>query len=410
MKAFLGTVLDGDIAQMGTKIGSSEIGKVYGFGIPWEQIVRHAVIIGGTGTGKTVTQMRLVSTFMSFGQANPGEPPIRVIFIDAKGLADQNRHDFLKLARIQGYQKIYSWPEAPLDGFEGDPSQLRERLSGLFNAGESSFHHAESVSMLDLAIKAGKPPRTLQTILDRVKPGATERLYSQIANEESLIGKQVAATFSNSQWNSLYLRLRAIQATVGELLDATVTSWSLQSADAAWISIPGTSSPQTAGDIAAWILAMLGELAIKNESRKTLVILDEFSAVGSDHRASRAAAGLVERTRSSGMGIIIGSQTTDSLGDAALRLLQTSGTVISHRNSSPQDICELAGTIEAWEDTHELKALGRRSATSGRLQQQYRVSPELVRSLPVGECIIISSGRWAHIAVSRPLEYPKNCL
>jgi hypothetical protein len=404
MNAVLGTILDGDIHQMVLRVGKSDLGKIYGFAFSWEQMVRHALIIGGTGTGKTVTQMRLMSSFMSLSLANPGEPPIRIIFIDAKGLADKNKTDFLELARSRGYQNINTWPEEPLDGFQGDVNQLRERLSGLFNSGESAFHHAESVSMLDLALNAGEPPRTLQALLERVRPGATENLYGQIATVESLIGKQISSTFSNNQWNSLYLRLRALKATVGEDLDSSELSWALDTTDAAWISIPGTSSPQAAGDIAAWVLAMLGELATMNDGRKTLVFLDEFSAIGNDQRASRTAAGLVERTRSAGMALVIGSQTTDSLGESAIRLLQTAGTVICHRNPAPENICELAGTIDVWEDTHELNANGGRSATSGRLQQQFRVSPELVRSLPVGECVVISAGRWAHVAVSHPSE------
>jgi hypothetical protein len=41
-------------------------------------------------------------------------------------------------------------------------------------------------------------------------------------------------------------------------------------------------------------------------------------------------------------------------------------------------------------------------ATSGRLQQQYRTQPDLIRSLPVGEAVIIQSGRWAHVAIASP--------
>ena len=403
MRAILGTVLDGDITSMTNVIGRCAIGRVYGFGIPWDQMARHAVIIGGTGTGKTVTQMRLVAGFMALSLANPGEPPIRIIFIDAKGLASESSRAFLEIADRRGYQRIKIWPEEQLDGFQGSAIQLRERLSSLFNAGESVFHHAESVAMLDLALKAGETPRTLQSVIDRVKPGATEKLYAGIATVDALIEKLAASSFSNSQWNSLYLRLRALQATVGDRLDSSTNSWSLESTDAAWISIPGTSSPQTASDIASWLLAMLGELAAKNEERKTLVILDEFSAVGGDQRASKLAAGLVERTRSAGMAIILGSQTVESLGDSAVRILQTAGTVIGHRNSSPEDICKLGGTIDVWEDTHELTSSGGRLASSGRMQQQFRVSPELVRNLPVGECVIITAGRWAHIGVSNPI-------
>ena len=91
---------------------------------------------------------------MRLSQANLGEPRIRVIFVDAKGLADKNRDQFRQLARSRGYENVRYWPEEPLRGFDGTPNQLRERLSGLFHGGESPYHHAGAVTMLV------RPPRT----------------------------------------------------------------------------------------------------------------------------------------------------------------------------------------------------------------------------------------------------------
>ena len=205
-----------------------------------------------------------------------------------------------------------------------------------------------------------------------------------------------------AQWNSVYLRLRALAATVGDRFDSSESAWSLRDVDAAWVSVPGTASPQTAGDVASWILSMIGELAASPDNRRTIIFLDEFSAVGQDQRASQFAAGLVERTRSAGIAIVIGAQTVASLGDSADRLLQTCGTIIAHRTPLPDAIIELAGTVQVWEDSQTVDGLGVRNATSGRLQQQYRVSPDLVRSLPVGEVVAIQAGRWAHVAVAHP--------
>ena len=96
-----------------------------------------------------------------------------------------------------------------------------------------------------------------------------------------------------------------------------------------------------------------------------------------------------------------------SLGGAADRLLQTCGTVISHRTPLPDAIVELAGTVQVWEDSQMADGLGVRVATSGRLQQQYRVPPDMLRSLPNGEAAVIQSGRWAHVAIARPLDISK---
>jgi hypothetical protein len=404
-------MLDGDLSNLAVKSASGPCGPTYLVGLTFEDLSRHVCIIGGTGTGKTITQLRLVSTFMRLSEANPGEPPIRILFVDAKGIADDNRRQFGELAWSRGYRNIRYWPESPLCGFDGTSEQLRERLSGLFHGGESPFHHAEAVTMLDLALGVGSPPRSLGELIERVRPGVTAALYEREVSERALALKTEAASFSATQWNSVYLRLRALAATVGDRFDSSDAAWSIGDVDAAWISVPGTSSPQTAGDVASWVLSMIGELATSPDNRRTIICLDEFSAVGQDQRASQFAAGLVERTRSAGIAIVIGAQTVASLGESADRLLQTCGTVVTHRTPLPDSIVELAGTIQVWEDSQTVDGFGVRMATSGRLQQQYRTQPDLIRSLPVGEAVIIQSGRWAHVAMAPPkyqLEPPRS--
>ncbi len=403
MKAILGTILDGDLKDMAIRGARGPLGPAYDFGLTWEQLSRHLVIIGGTGTGKTVTQLRLASSIM--GMANCGELPIRILFLDAKGLPEGHNSDkraFLTLAENHDYHRVYSWPDIPLKGFEGTVGQVRERLSGLFDSAESAYHHAESVAMLDLALRVSNPPRSLDELIKRVRPGVTANLYETQGTIEGLERKAEAAGFTNAQWNALYLRLRALQATVGTTLDSRPLAWEIQDVDAAWLSIPGTSSPQTAADVSSWLLALIAELAVYGDGRRTVVFLDEFSAIGQDLRASRAAASLIERTRAANVALVIGSQTVASLGESAERLLQTAGTILCHRTPLPDDLVALAGTVSAWEDTQEVDSLGIRRANSGRLQQQFRVNPDLVRQLPVGECVAIHSGRWAHIAVAEP--------
>jgi hypothetical protein len=54
--------------------------------------------------------------------------------------------------------------------------------------------------------------------------------------------------------------------------------------------------------------------------------------------------------------------------------------------------------------SNSLGQLGVRTATSGRLQQQYRIDPDLVRALPDGEAVVAHAGRWAHVKVALPDE------
>ncbi len=400
MRGVLGTVLDGDAEELMVPGPWGPLGRVRLAAFAFSDLETHCLVIGGTGTGKTVTQLRLVAGQMAAQRANPGEPPLRVIFIDAKGLGGVDRDRFLAFAQRHRYRRVATWPEQPLAGLDGTKERVRERLSGLFDASESAFHHAESVAMLDLALGAGEVPRTLAEIVERVRPGVTRSLYAGFATPDAPQREAEAASFTNQQWTSVYLRLRALISTVEDRLDSTPSSWTLKDVDAAWLRLPGTSAPQTAGDVASWLLALVGELAESNDGRPTLIVLDEFSAVAQDARASARAAGLVERTRSAQVAIIIGTQTVSSLGAHAERLIQTCGLVIAHRNPAPEALVSLVGTVPVWEDTHEVDQLGVRTATSGRRQHQFRVDPNLIRRLARGEAVLLSRGTFMHCAVA----------
>jgi hypothetical protein len=401
-RALLGTMLDGDLFELTSDGPRGPLGRLHFVGFTFQELCSHALIIGGTGTGKTVTQLRLASSVLALARTpeNQSEPPPRIIFVDAKGLAQGDRDHFVTAMRLRGAVRVASWPDSILAGFDGTAFDIRERVSGLFHGNESPFHHAEAVAMLDLALEAGLPPRSLDELTYRTRPGVTAALYEQMGTTTALDKRDQAKSFSANQWNSVYLRLRALMATVGDGLDSSPSSFRLDEVDAAWISIPGTTAPQTAGDLASWLLALIAGLAQSEQRRATLIILDEFSAVGQDVRASKALAGLLERTRSAKIAIVVGAQSLPSLGEQVDRLVHTVGTVICHRSPAPEAIVELAGTVPVWEDTLEIHGFGQRMATSGRRQNQFRISPNLVRQLPVGECVVVHQGLWAHVAVA----------
>ncbi len=395
----LGTVLDGDLDAMFVPGPRGRLGRRHWFGLTWDQLTQHVILIGATGTGKTVTLLRLAQAAMHLPGGNPGEPPPRVLYLDAKGLPDRSRDIFLSIATASGATRVASWPEDPINGFVGSAEDLRERISGLWDPQESPFHHAEAVSLLDLVVHTPPAPTTLDELIRRTRPGMTAAINDSIGTPDAIDRKAEALGYTSTQWNSLHLRLKALHATVGSQLDAPAPT--LLDVDAAWASIPGTRAPQAAADITTWLLHLVADLATCGEPRPTLVILDEFSAIGTDGRASAAAAGLIERTRSAGVAIVLSSQTTDALGRHRDRLLRTAGSLITHRTPAPEEIAALAGTETVWEDTHQVDSLGVRRQTSGRRQEAFRVAPNLIRHLPVGSAVAISQGRWTLVAVAR---------
>ena len=394
----IGTLLDGDLADLAVRFGRGPTGRRWVATLPWDALTQHTLIIGSTGTGKTVTMMRLVSSVLATARASGH--PLRIIYADAKGLGLTEQRMFDRIVAGHGIRRVHHWPDQPIDGMSGTRFQLRERLSGLFDSGESAFHHAEAMTMLDLALGAGPLPTTLEEVIRRTQPGSTARRYEQEGTEEATRLQQQAKHFTNTQWQALYLRLRALQATLADRLDAGHGSPRLDQIEAAWLSLPGTTAGQTAGDAAAWLLALLGELAGSSSRIPTLVLLDEFSAVAG--RTGAAAAGLAERTRSAGVALVFGAQSLASLGEHAERLMANVGTTIIHRVPMPQPLLELAGTTTVWEDLHQTGASGLRVASGGRMQQTYSIPPELIRSLPAGQAVIVRQGHWGHVAVGVP--------
>lgn len=51
---------------------------------------------------------------------------------------------------------------------------------------------------------------------------------------------------------------------------------------------------------------------------------------------------------------------------------------------------------------HQTGASGLRFASGGRLQQTCSIPPDLNRSLPAGQAVIVRQGHWGHVAVAPP--------
>ena len=81
-------------------------------------------------------------------------------------------------------------------------------------------------------------------------------------------------------------------------------------------------------------------------------------------------------------------------------MLGTVGTLVTHRNGSPEDIISYAGTEKFFEDTYEIDENNQRVKTGGRLQEQFCIAPDEVRNLPIGECFVISEGKWARVGIN----------
>jgi hypothetical protein len=68
-------------------------------------------------------------------------------------------------------------------------------------------------------------------------------------------------------------------------------------------------------------------------------------------------------------------------------------TVICHRVNTPEEICSLAGTRRTMEYSSHYAPEGATGEGSARIQHQFKVDPNKVRTLPPGAAYVISRGR-----------------
>jgi len=138
-------------------------------------------------------------------------------------------------------------------------------------------------------------------------------------------------------------------------------------------------------------------LAKRRDGRKVLLIIDEFSALAMD----ADAANLFERVRSFGAAVIVSSQSFAGLGEGAERILDAAAGVLCHQGADPERLAARAGTRRMMERTIQVADGGHPTGHGTvRAQETFRVHPDQIRQLPVGECYLIAQGRALRVRVT----------
>ncbi|HEV7938245.1 MAG TPA: hypothetical protein VGP18_09515, partial [Solirubrobacteraceae bacterium] len=108
--------------------------------------------------------------------------------------------------------------------------------------------------------------------------------------------------------------------------------------------------------------------------------------------------------------LILAPQVVAGMGDEqqAERILGSVETVVCHRVNTPERIAALAGTRERPEYSMHYDEEGANGEGSVRIQHQFKVEPNTVRSLEPGEAYLISRGRAmrAQILTAPKLTHP----
>jgi hypothetical protein len=356
--------------------------------LPRELRGRAVTLAGAPGVGKTVLLRRLVSADAARGRM--------VVFVDGKGTEPR-----LPAELVAAYEagaafvpRVKLWPAEPLSGWQGNGTELANRLLAVQDWSEVWYHRVASrVIRLACSAEIG-PPCCAEELLERLTAEGLERLYAGTARAGLV--KQVLGA---EGFEGAALRY-------GDFFDALAGkfdgSWSYDDADIAFLRLPVLAAREDSEGAFRLLLEDLGHYGITRKDRDDqgmTIYLDEFSAVSN---GARAAIDLAERLRDAGVGVVFVVQSYEGLGDEhqAARLLGSSAATIVGRMPNPERLLAAAGSIWTPEQTWQLDQWGPSGQASLRLQQRPQIDSNAVRRAEVGEAWIIAAGRSLHLQVA----------
>ena len=397
---------------------------------------RHILVLGGTGSGKTVSADRI-----ALGRVATDRVPALVL--DPKG-DERLMHDLSALADFVGRPFLVF---DPLDDgtdrwdplWSSEPGRTVARILSPIQSSEPYYADilrihlgvvAEALELLGLwpasmpllleAAQAEKFTEIHDLVLDRGGPAS---LLRRIEEQHKLVSEPTGK--------------RDIASGAARLRVVVGTSWRrvlTPRADGRAVQLP---SALRAGAIILWrtwvedmpdeaeaitTLALADMIAAAAELRgesEWLVLLDEFGSV-MEGNAARRALGILGRARSAGGQAIVVTQSAadvpSATGNEALResLADNFSAFVVHRQTSAESrewVSKLMGTRELWASTDRTVGGGRAEGTGSRRRvREFRVRPDSLQELKVGQAYVWvpDAGYPEKVDVAIPEALPRN--
>jgi hypothetical protein len=343
----------------------------YYFTLPEHELAQHGVILGASGSGKTVTLLRIVYLASAiYGY--------KVFFMDAKP-SKTTAARFLALMKACGVSAAM-FPRLLYNGWTGDGNTIYNRLMAIEEFSEP-YYKATCKRILN-AICKPNPPRSSREFLHRLDS----------LNIATIPG------IATHDLGGVQNRYHAFFDALDGQLDG---SWSFDSVSAGYILLDGTSLKEEAASLGRYLVEDFGHYCTTRKPRqdKVLLIIDEYSAIS---QSGADTANLFERIRESGGAIIVSGQGYASMGDDIERMLDAANFYIVHRSAAPEPLTNRAGTHRQITEMRNFGAdIDSQALHTGRAQltEEPAVHPNKARQLQTGQAIVISHGLYATLQV-----------
>ena len=410
-----------------------------------DQLNHHVHVVGASGFGKSVLLSHVIKNRISSGSG--------LLFVDLKADFETIRQ-VVSTAKAAGRLDdlaIFSCGNPEISSpynvlANGTANQLKDRIMCALNWSEE-FYKNEAASFLlkllrglalvrdlmdepfDLGsvLKCAEDPRQITALADRV-PQSEMEIRAQLQGLVSHLSRsenQKALQGLRSQLESLiysdfgYL-LKSHGAGI-DLFDA------IRNQKIIYILLDSRTYGESSRALGRLILQDLkaasarvdNELS-KSERKQFSVVVDEFSDM-----ATEDFIGFLDRARSSRIGVVVAHQEIADLSrispEFARRLMNSTSTLYAFLQKLP-DSSELIGGISGTKKTKEVteqaksnwlfgdEKTGMKSMKSIKEVDEYVIHPNVIRSLPVGECVLVQKYPTSKSAVVRVKPESKDYL
>jgi hypothetical protein len=363
-------------------------------------------MIGGSGSGKTVAQHRMVIAALMRGW--------RVLWLDGKG-DPRDASRLLRQAAACGRNTRWLDLTAPggrdaYDLWRGDRHAVARKAAVLMpRSGIGGTEHFAAWETYALTALAEPPWRSSTELLERLRTPALH-----VGPGDS--GRQALATLTarhNGSRNidSITAQVTAALAPLARYIDGQHgQGWSLDD-DCGWdLAVASIDAGTAAGAerVAAALLLDLDAYRVARRpaaARPLLIVADELGAVLSDLRVAELVPRLMEQVRSQGIGLVVAAQSVETLGECAPRLLGAGVDLWAGRMDAPEEVAMLIGTSKVTEQAHQGDEHGAllSGRTAAREQDALMVHPQVLRELPTWTWLVKEPRSEPHWAVVPPL-------
>lgn len=370
----------------------------------------HALVVGATGSGKTVTQ-----TWMAVRAVERG---MGAIVLDPKG--DGGMREQLRRSALAAGRSFLEWTpdgERVYNPYaRGGASEIADKaLAGERFTEPHYLRQAQRyLGHVVRTLRATGTQVSLRAIVEQLEPARLELLARELPEPEA----RATFTYLDSLSPRQQSELAGVRDRLAILAESDVGTWldpqtrgarqfdllgAVRSRAVVYFSLEADSRPLLSEMLGAAIVQDLQTTvaALQGCPQPTLVVIDEFSAI-----AAEQVVRLFGRARSAGFSLVLGTQELSDLRPVGReRLLEqvlgNLSVLIAHRQVVPDSaelIASVAGRRGAWKVSRHSEG----KTTRVRVREP-RLDPDRVMGLARGWAAVLVLGDGGEARVARML-------